>query len=323
MSKNSSTTPKDFFLWLMALIALYFSVGSLVALYFEYIERLVGSAAVIGYDPYSGGIQFAIASLLVLFPVYIIVTRLLNSDIRKNPGKKDIWVRRWAIFLTLFAAAMGMIIDLVVLLTTFLGGEELTAAFLLKVATVFVLFGGVFLYYLKDIKGVWEKNEKKSKSIGAVVSVIILVSIVAGFFIMGSPYTQRMLRYDQQRVNDLQSLQAQVTDYYRQTEELPATLEDLKDPLVGGRYFGTDPDSGEDYEYTKTGDLSFELCATFSLPLPEFDETKADPTNYRVQEAKRIAADWPHDEGRTCFERDVNTDRVTPYSKEVIPTLVR
>lgn len=312
MSEKSKATPKDFFLWLMAMIALYFSVGSFIALSFEYIERLVGFGAVIGYDPYSGGIRFAIASLLVLFPVYLVLTRILNKDIRLNPEKKDVWVRKWLVFLTVFAAGIGLIVDLVILIQTFLGGEELTAAFLLKVVTVFILFGGVFYYYLQDIRGVWEREEKKSKAIGVGVTAVVVLSIIGGFFIMGSPATQRALRQDQQRIDDLRNLQSQVTEYYRTTEKLPKTLDDLKDPLIGN-YIQDDPETGEPYEYTPTGDLVFELCATFSLPLPEFDEDKIDRSDWRVRDLQQTAADWAHEEGRTCFERTVDPERITPF----------
>ena len=206
MTTTPKVTPKDFFLWLGAMIALYLSVGSFAVLIFEYIERLFGSNAILGYDPYSGAIRFAIASLIVVFPIYLLLTRMLNQDIRHNPEKKDLWVRRWLVFLTVFAAGFGLVIDLVVLIHTFLGGEELTTAFLLKVISLFILFSGVFYYYLQDIRGYWEKNEKKSKMVGSGVSLVVLLCIISGFIIMGSPATQRALREDQQRINDLHYL---------------------------------------------------------------------------------------------------------------------
>lgn len=321
MSEKPKVTPKDFFLWLGAMVALYVSVGSFIALSFEYIDRLVGSAAIIGYDPYTGAMRFAIASLIVLFPVYLFLTRKLNQDIRRNPEKKELWVRRWLVYVTVFAAGIGIVIDLVVLLYTFLGGEELTVAFLLKVLTVLVLFGGVFYYYLQDIRGTWERNEKRSKQIGATVSVVVVLAIIGGFFIMGSPQTQRDLRNDQQRIDDLENIQRQVTDYYRSTEELPETLEDLQDPLVGG-YINTDPETGDAYEYRVIDDLTFELCATFALPLPEFSEAHIDRTDWRVRNALRQAQEWPHEQGRTCFERTIDPELVQPYSDH-IPKPVR
>ena len=312
MSEKPKVTPKDFFLWLGAMVALYWSVGSFITLVFEYIDRIAGNAAIVGYDPYSGGIQFAIASLVVIFPVYIGLTRMLNQEIRKNPLKKELWVRRWLVFLAVFLAGIAMLIDLIVLINTYLSGNEITAAFVLKVVAVLLVAGGVFYYYLSDIKGKWEDKEQLSKMIGVGVSAIVLASIVAGFFIMGSPHTQRLLRYDQQRINDLQNLQAQVTNYYQTTEKLPESLDKLKDPLVVARV-QTDPETGADYGYTKTDELTFELCATFSLPLPAFDEDTADLSDWRVRELQQTAQDWPHGQGETCFERTIDPERITPF----------
>ena len=311
MSEKAKVTPKDFFLWLGAMAALYFSLGSFIALSFEYIERLFGIGAIVGYDPFSGGIRFAIATLIVLFPVYLLLTRLLNQDIRKHPEKKDIWVRRWLVFLTVFGAGVALIIDVVVLLFTFLGGEELTVAFLLKVLTILILFGGVFYYYLQDIRGVWQQNEKKSEAIGVGVTAVVLIFVIAGFFVMGSPATQRALRNDSQRIQDLQALQSQVTEFYRDTERLPEDLDDLRDSVLG-TFIPTDPKTGEQYEYQTTGALTFELCATFALPLPEFKEVESPVNDFRIRELKQTAADWPHGEGRTCFEREIDPERITP-----------
>tara|TARA_B100000745_G_scaffold299783_1_gene251514 strand:+ start:31514 stop:32464 length:951 start_codon:yes stop_codon:yes gene_type:complete len=308
--------PKDFFLWTGAVVALYFSVGSFIILSFEYIERLFGNA-IVGYDPYSDGIRFAIASLIVLFPIYIVLTRMLQREIRMFPEKKDLWVRRWLLVLTIFGSAVALIVDMIVLINTFLGGEELTASFLLKVLTVLIVFGGVFYYYLQDVRGVWEQREKLSKSIEKVVSLIVLVSIIAAFFIIGSPRTQRILRYDDQRISDLSSIQSQITEYYRNTKRLPDTIDDLRDPLVGA-YIPTDPETREDYEYAVTGPLTFELCATFGLPLPELGSDARNSDDWQVREFAKTAASWEHNAGRTCFEREIDPERVPPYPKDPV-----
>lgn len=307
-NNDMKTTAKDFFLWAAAMAALLVSVISLVALLFEYIDRLVGDTARY-YDVYSTGITAAIASLIVIFPLYLWFTRMLNEDIRKHPEKKELWVRKWLVSLTIFVAGLAIVIDLITLLRYFLQGEELTAAFLLKVLTVLVIGGGVFYYYLSDIRGKWERNEKQSKMIAAIVAGLVLIAVVAGFFIIGSPATQRELRQDQQRVNDLQSLQYQIIEYWRTTESLPATLGDLSDPLKGYS-IPTDPATGEAYEYSTTGATSFELCATFNLPSPE----TAQPSRVAYPGIYDTGNEfWQHDTGRTCFERTIDPELYPPY----------
>src|SRR3989344_9357609 len=93
------TTPKDFFLWAGAMVALYVSVFSLITLYFEYINYTFPDALQPYVDPYSGAIRFAMASLIVLFPVFLLLMRLIRNDIARNAEKRDLWVRRWALFL--------------------------------------------------------------------------------------------------------------------------------------------------------------------------------------------------------------------------------
>jgi len=300
------------------MIALLVSVISFISLWFAYIDHLVGGA-IAGYDPYTSGMRFAIASLIVIFPAYIALTRMLNQDIRKTPEKKQLWVRRWVVVLAIFVAGVSVLIDLIVLLNTFLGGEELTSAFLLKVLAVLIVAGGVFAYYVADIRGRWEKKESESKIIGAIIVVVVIASVIAGFFILGTPQTQRMLRYDNQRINDLQSVQYMVLDFYRSKEVLPENIDALRDPLEG-RYIPEDP-TGVPYVYTKTGALTFELCATFELPQPEAGE-RADRTDYRVQELNRQREEWPYEPGQTCFERTVDPDTVT-FEKTGLPVPIR
>ncbi len=310
-------TPKDFFLWVGAIGALYLSVSSFATLLFEYIERLMSDAAVVGYDPYSGALRFAIASLIVIFPVYLVLTRMLNNEIRAEAAKSELWVRRWLIFLTIFVSGGALVIDLIVLINTFLGGNELTASFLLKVLTVLLLAGGVFYYYLSDIKGKWQREEKLSRNIGIVVAFAVLVSIISGFFIMGSPHAQRLLRYDKERINALQDIQWQITNYYRNKQALPETLEDLKDPLEG-TYIDTDPETDAPYEYQKTGDLTFNICATFSLTTPELPKS-SHSNNWQKRELLKNKEHWEHKAVRTCFKRTIDKDK---YQKE-FPSPVR
>ena len=143
MEKRNGVTPKDFFLWVAAIAALYASAVSLLALWFAYIDRLIGTVNPY-MDPFSTGMRIAVAALIIIFPLYLFFTRILHTDIRRNAEKRELWIRRWLLMLTLFGAGLTMVIDLIILLNTFLGGEELTMAFLLKVASVLVVVGGVF-----------------------------------------------------------------------------------------------------------------------------------------------------------------------------------
>jgi len=311
-------TPRDFFLHIAVMATLYVSVFSFISLLFHLIDTTFPKEIGIFRDPYSSGISFALAALIIIFPLYLFFTRALNRDLRTHTEKQDLGIRKWLIFITLFVAGAAIIIDLIVLLSTFFSGQELTIGFLLKVATILIVIGAVFWYYFKDLKGEWYKQEKFAQAIGIAVGGIVLVSIVGGFFILGSPQTQRLKRIDQQKVYDLQNIQSQVISFWQQKEGLPQTLAELEDPLVGF-VVPLDPQTGESYGYRVTGALSFELCAVFNredmnASLKEFER----PMVVGLEGASvPLEANWQHGVGEVCFERTIDPERLLlPPRKE-------
>ena len=114
-------TPKDFFLWAGAMIALYGSVISFITLLFQYINHSFPDPLDYYVDPYSGGIRFAMASLIVLVPVTIFLMRFIRNDIARESIKNELWIRRWALVLTVFVAGAAVVGDLITLVNYFLG----------------------------------------------------------------------------------------------------------------------------------------------------------------------------------------------------------
>lgn len=314
-SKHAKTTPKDFFLWLGAIIALYGSISFLITLLFEYINYTFPDSLA-GYgDPYGGSVRFAMASLIVMVPTALVLLRLIRNTITVDPDKAHLWIRRWALMLTLFLSALVGLIDLVTLINTFLGGE-VTTRFILKVAIVLLISGGVFLHFLADLKGYWIRNLQKSLFVGVAVAVLVFSTIVSGFFIIGSPTYVRMLRYDDQKVQDLQSIQYQITNYYQQKRTLPKNLEQLNDPLNNFQV-PTDTQTGASYVYEVTAPLGFKLCATFN----EATSDEKGRGSYGAPIAKPMMAGgisdvWTHSKGQTCFDRAVDPDKFPPFSNQ-------
>jgi hypothetical protein len=156
------TTPKDFFLHLLAVITLYVSAGSFIALIFQYVNLAFPDPLEFGNhwmrQSALGGIRWAIASLIVVFPTFIGTSWYLNKMYAATPEKRNLRIRRWLLYFTLFAAALIIAGDLVTLVFNLLGGE-LTARFILKVVTVFFVAGSVFWYYLWEVRAWSEKSE--------------------------------------------------------------------------------------------------------------------------------------------------------------------
>lgn len=316
MDKKVHMSPKDFFLYVGAMITLYVSVFSLIALLFQYIDVLFPDRLDYYYDPYSAAIRWQMASLIIIFPVFLFVTRLLNKDIQTEPAKKELGIRKWLIYITLFVAGAAVLIDLIALLNTFLGGE-LTTRFALKVIVVLVVVGDVFIYYFFDLKGRWEKKPAQARAGMLVWAVVVASAVIGGFFIMGSPTTQRELRFDQRKVNDLQSIQWQVVNYWQQKGVLPTAITDLEDP-ISGFVLPVDPETDEPYGYRTTGALSFELCADFNKESSGKEQGAIYPRAMYVEgpSPAGIKGDtWEHGLGEECFERTIDPDLYPPREK--------
>lgn len=311
--EKAKSTPRDVFLYLLAIITLYISVWRYIDLLFGYINYTFPDQLYSGYfDGMFMELRISIASLFVVFPVYMGLTWYLRKDIIANPTKREMTVRKWLLNFTLFLAAITIIVDLITLVNNFLSGE-LTLRFVLKVAVVLIVASAVFAYYLWDLKRKTASGLKPNKLIALAASVVMLASIVSGFFIIGSPAEQRKMRFDERRVNDLQILQSQIISFWRQKERLPSALDELKSD-ISGFVPPKDPSLKIVYEYRTLGRLEFELCANFELASPSVFQdgsyghmAYSEGVSYEgVGYGGPYGENWSHDKGRKCFRRTID-----------------
>lgn len=304
-------TPKDFFLYVGALATLYISAGSLLGLLFATIDRVFRDQLSYYYDPYSGGIRFALASLIVIFPISLVLFSVVKKGIAREPAKLGLALRKWVLWITIFITGAALAGDLIAVLSGFLGGE-LTMRFVLKALAVLAVSAAVFWYAVLEIRLTPEKpvSLRTPFIVGSLVGV--LTAIVWGFFVMGSPFTVRKLRMDERRVSDLQSIQWQVVNYWQQKSRFPKSLTELEDPLSGYKV-PTDPETAHSYEFTLGAGYMFTLCADFTLPNNAQSRT-AMMKPYPMGD-ESIAENWEHSAGRACFERVLDPERYPPYVK--------
>lgn len=296
---------KEFFLYCLAVGTLYFSVGNLIFLFFEYINKMAPDALNGGYHGSDDSvIRFAMATLIVLFPVYVGTSWFIKKDVIANPEKKDIRVRKFFVYLTLFLSSVAMIIDLVTLIYNFFEGE-LSLNFFLKILAVLIVMGAVFAYYFWDLKHELTAESKPSKMIGWAALFFVLVSVFGGFFVIGSPFTQRARRLDEMRVQNLSMLQNNIIySYWIPKGKLPASVKDVEQ--VAG--WSNDPETNTPYSYRMLSNLSFELCANFLLA-----SGKDDYKSFATHE------NWSHKAGRTCFKRIIDPDIHKPQKEISAP----
>ncbi len=293
---ETQSKAKDFFINLGAIAALYTLVVSLVNLLFTVINSAYPQVTS-GYS-YLGSstISWPVATLIIFFPIYIVLMWLLERDYKVNPDKQFSGIHKWLTYITLFLAGITLAVDLITVLYYFIDGQELTTGFILKVLVLLVIAGLIFYYYLSDAMG---KLTSQMRMIFRVVAfIIILASIVWGFSVLGSPATQRLLKYDEQKVNDLMNLKNNIDSYYPSHSSLPDTLEE------DGYIMGLDPQTNKPYEYVKTGKLTYNICAVFNKESPAVTQ----PNIY----ARPIGfPDWTHPAGHHCFEETINPNILT------------
>jgi hypothetical protein len=236
----------------------------------------------------------------------------LRKEISAEPEKSELKIRKWLLYFTVFAAGMLIIGDLVSLIYNFLQGE-ITLRFILKIASILVVAGAVFWHYLRELKRKPGKLSAKEKIFAWSVYIAVLAIVVAGFFVAGSPFKQRLVRFDEKKIGNLQEIQGQLVNYWTQKEALPEKLEGLTDS-ISGFSAPKDPQTGEGYAYKKTGKLSFELCANFNLPR-EYGENGLNSRAVKPMTAYGTE-NWSHEAGDFCFEREIDPELYKPASEK-------
>jgi hypothetical protein len=304
------TTPRDVFQHLLMIVTLYISVFSLNALIFNYINILLPDQLDYYYMGALDGIRWYSSMLFVGFPIFILISWFIQKEFKKEPARHEIKVRKWLIYLTLFIAAITIIIDLVQLVNSFYGGE-LTTKFLLKLMTVLLITGVTFGYYLWDLKGDSSKSNLP-KTAAWATSAVLVIAIISGFFIVGSPAKQREIRFDQRRVGDLQTLQNETINYWTSKNILPAKMDDLKNS-ISGFVPPSDPETNLPYKYEIITPTSFRLCADFKWPSldQKFNPsttsiTPTAPAPYYNGYYGGPDQNWSHGAGEKCFERAID-----------------
>ncbi len=308
MDENKKTGPRDVFSHLLAIIFLYASVFAygavtflIINLYFPDILQNYGSTTYI-----REGLRMPLAILVIIFPFYIWLSYYLERDVANNPEKRELKTRKWLLYFTLFATTIAIVIDLISLIYNFLNGD-LTTPFILKISIVLAIAAAIFVYYLWILrKKITLRQDPGMHMFVRAIVVVVVATIIFGFFMAGSPQSERARRFDDQRVNDLVGIQNQITNYWQAKQKLPETLDDLHDPISGYTQ-PMDPETNVSYEYRTTGDKSFELCVVFKTDSAS-DQTIAT----KPMPVGRINENWSHRQGRTCFSRAIDPDLYPP-----------
>jgi len=148
---------REVFVYLILFSALYATAFSVGALAFHVIDKSFPDPLQNIYvrSYLDDQIRWNISTIIVTFPLFIFTFRAVTRAIAIDPTKRASRPRKWLTYLTLFIASVSLMGDMSVLVYNVLGGE-LTVRFLLKVATAAIIAGGIFAFFLSDMR----KEEK-------------------------------------------------------------------------------------------------------------------------------------------------------------------
>jgi hypothetical protein len=298
---SGGTAAKDAFFYLLVFSTLATWTIGLGWLAFTLIDHWL--ADTLFSNRYNEGIETysiasATASILVTFPIYLLVSRAIVSDERSNPEKLESPVRKWLTYMALVIAAGVFMGDLIAALTTLLRGE-ITSRFLAKALVVLVISGGVFFYYFAGVRKTDQAQVpgrlNRDAAMALVSAVAIAVMVILGFWYLGAPSKQRTLRADSRRVQDLFQLSNQINARWRSDgNKLPEHLDEFPGVALA------DPVTRAAYVYHRKEGSQYELCATFSL-------------ESRSQDGATRRSKWYHPAGNHCFPLDAAQTVENPY----------
>lgn len=144
---HSGEASRDAFFYLLSFATLAIWTQALGQIGFILIDQFIPNPLDRGYNNNAYELAASIARLIVVFPIYLLLMRLINRDLVSHPYKYQSGVRKWLTYLAMFIAALIAIIDVIIFVTSLLQGE-LTLRFSLQVLIVLVIAGGVLVYYL-------------------------------------------------------------------------------------------------------------------------------------------------------------------------------
>jgi hypothetical protein len=127
-----------------------------------------------------------------------------------------------------------------------------------------------------------------------VAAVVVLITVVAGIMLVGSPAAERRRQADRRRVEDLQRVARAADVFWTRHGQLPASVADLEQEKLIAAV--RDPETDAAYEFREVGANVYELCARFQGD--SADEAPDGGDGF-----------WRHARDRQCFRLEAKAVR--------------
>lgn len=268
------------------------------------IDRFAdGDSSIIGF----------LAALIIAFPIFMYLNVLANKMLGNGKMRPNTGVRNWLIYLTLVVVILIIIWQIIGIFISFLEGILVLRSIIHILITLIISFSILAYQYwhLKFFNNQDSKITSTFKILEWLTVLIIITSIIFGFFIIDSPSVRKAKRLDQTRVERLSNINRAIYNFYdpgKNTaghQKLPKDLNELINdirifiPLDGL----LDPDTKEEFEYNIIGSKTYQLCATFDT---DFNETTKNTTSPELlPERGKESTTFYHPIGRYCFDLSI------------------
>lgn len=291
---SSGASARDAFFYLLIFSMLSVWTLSLGCLAFSLIDRWLTDPLFRNYgetfNTYT--VTMSLAAVIVAFPLYLLVSRVILREAAADPDKMESGIRKWLTYMALVIAASVFMGDLITALAYLLRGE-LTSRFLAKSFVVLALSSGVFWYYFGGLRRIEAAAGRISRDrwMAILSTLVVTILIVLAFMQLGAPSEQRKIVADNQRVQRLFMLSNAIRNYWlAHASRLPSSLSEIP-----GSYL--DPITDQAFEYVPAQGSQYQLCAIFAA------HSSRDEDN-RLPSGDPNA--WNHPAGRHCFVLDAS-----------------
>lgn len=309
----------EIFINLFSFLLMGAVAGAFGALFFQIINRYIADARDIAtaaagvFSP--AAIHYAIAAILVAFPLYLWTLSFWFKRFTDDPEKSESRLSKWLTYIVLLIAAGTIIGDLITVIFNFLQGD-FTLRFVLKALTILVIAGFIFGFYYLERRKIQYKKEVASvffRGLAWAASAIVACGIIIGFFAGGSPSQAKLRQLDLNTIFNLQRISSAINNYAASQSQLPADLPTLQaNPSYSGEFYGIPQETLNSYSYRIVSDTRYELCASFNL------STVDEPVSDQYYSSD---PNWGrHDAGYVCRSLNANLrDSRSPFSAPLKP----
>lgn len=352
------STLKDTFFYFFAFATLCYSIYHFLSITFDIINKIVPDIIDSGYNSYTtsaDSFRFSVASLAIVFPVFIIMSWYINRAIERDNALAQIKVRAVFIWLSITVSIITVLGSAVSVLYTYLGGEY-TARFFFKALAVFLTASIIGAYYIYLLKRDYRVINKRPLIMSGIAIVIMLSTIIYGISVIGSPSEIRNRKLDGQRLNNISAIETNIIKYLDDNKSLPKSFVELvgtKHAYDYNVYIYKDPVTGEYMKYkvinNTNNNWQYQLCSNFSTAHQRNVSGNDDYEYYGVYISGSVSLaeldytnykatidgddlDLGHKKGENCFtatlklktinENNINSGTKQIYNNNVPPPII-